>query len=388
MNYNSSQLKKIAYVALILILLGSTFQIKHVFGKLFTGMKTPSFTLNTLDGKNETFDHLSTGKKLTAIVFWTMWNKQSAQELSRLQKAYARYREKGFQVIAINVEDQTISRDQLQSIANYCKEVGLAFPILIDQNLETFSAFSIIAIPTTFLINEGKTIVYRLPGYPIAGAEQLFSTIRDIMEPGSMESQSQKDSLGKTKHRMTDQKALRYYNMAKALQETGDYSGAIESLRKSISIDPDFLAPYNLLGVLLYEKGKQKEAIDIFNQGLSNHPDDLPFIADYGNFLIQTGDAEKGLAMIRRVLKEDQNYSRGHYYLGNYLLLKGKKDEAMQEAQLAVTLNPLDFNGHKLLGSVYESMGEKKKSLAAYKKAVDLLEIKVKPQDFLLNLSL
>lgn len=368
-----SQLKKTFYISLILLLLGNTFQIKSTIGKLFTGMLAPPFTLSNLGGGNETLSHLSAGKKLTAIVFWSTWNKQSSDELKRLQKSYERYQSKGFQVIAINVEDQTISKNQLTNIANHSKDMGSTFPVLIDQNLKTFNKYSIIAIPTTFLINKEEMIVYKLPGYSIAGAEQLFSIIRNTMEP-----ESGKVSLDQTKYRMYDGKAIRYYQMAKVLQNKGDNSAAIESLRKSITIDPDFLGAYNLLGIILYEEGKKKEAVEIFKQALLRNPEDLPFLADYGNFLIQIGNAEKGLAMIRKVLKEDPNYSVGHYYLGKYFLKQGKKEEALKEARLAVKYNPLDFNGHRLLGSVYESLSKKKKSLAAYKKAATLLEKKVK----------
>lgn len=377
MDSQYSQLKKIAYFSLILLIMGNLIQGKNATGKLYEGMPAPSFTLSDLNGKSKTLSHLSAGKKLIAIVFWTMWNEQSSKELKRFQKSYEQYQSRGFQVIAINVEGLTISKKQLKKITSYCEKTGITFPVLIDQNLDTFNKYSIIAIPTTCLINDKETVVYKLPGYPIVGAEQLFSFIKEIME-----SEHEKVSLEHAKFRMPKEKALRYYQMAKVLQKNGDLPGAVESLRKSINIDPDFLAPYNRLGALLYEEGKQKEAIELFNKVLSRNPGDIAFLADYGNFLLQTGNAGKGLEMIRKVIKEDPNYSVGHYYLGIYLLKQGKKDGALREARMAVKLNPLDSNGHRLLGSIYESMGKKKKSLASYKKAARLLEKKVKSKDF------
>jgi Tfp pilus assembly protein PilF/peroxiredoxin len=377
-----SWLKKISYSFLFLLLLGNSIQVQGAQGKLYKGMNAIPFTLRDLNGDSKSLSQLSAKEKLTAIVFWSVWNEQSSNELIRLQKTYEIYHPHGFQVIAINVEDQNISKRQTKHIAKYCKEKSITFPVMIDHNLETFHQYSIIAVPTTFLINEDKTIIYRLPGYPITGAEELFSTIKDFMKPFSGEGSSDR-----TRLRIPDEKALRYYQMAKVLQENGDYSGAIESLRKSIDIDPDFLPPYNRLGSILYEEGKPGEAAEVFNRALSKDPDDLPFLADYGNFLIQTGESEKGLSTIRMVLNKDPNYAMGHYYLGNYLLKKGKKEESLKEAQKAVKLNPLDFNGHRLLGSVYESMDKKKKSLAAYKKAAILLEKRVKSQDLFLDLS-
>jgi tetratricopeptide (TPR) repeat protein len=362
------------YYLLLLLFLVNCIIPKSVAGKLSQGMSAPSFTLRNLKGESETLADLRNGKKLTTIVFWATWNEQSIKELKRLQKTYEKYQSAGFQVIAINVEDQNITKTQLEKITTYCEEIGITFPVLIDENLETFQEHSVIAIPTTFLINAEEIIVYKLPGYPLIGAEELFSTIRKIIEPASVMVPSERRS------KTPNDKALRYYQMAKILRENENYPGAIESLRKSILHDQDFLAAYNQLGVLLYQEGQQREAIDIYKRALARNPDDLHFRADYGNFLLDTGDEQKGLAMIRKILEDEPNFSTGHYYLGNYFLKQGKKDEALINAQSAVQLNPLDFTTHLLLGNVYEVMGKKKESLAAYKKAADLLERKVKPK--------
>jgi len=382
MSLHHSRCKKISYSFLFLLLLGNSFQVQAVQGKLYKGMRALPFTLRDLNGESKSLSQLSAGEKLTAIVFWSVWNEQSSNEIKRLQKTYEIYHPHGFQVIAINVEDQTISKRQIKHITKYCKERGITFPVMIDHNLETFHQYSIIAIPTTFLVNEDKAIIYRLPGYPLAGAEQLFSTIKEFMKPFS-----EKGPSARTSTRTPDGRALRYYQMAKVLQENREYSSAIESLRKSIDIDPDFLAAYNQLGIILHKEGKTGEAAEVFNRALSKHPDDLPFLAEYGNFLIQAGNTEKGLATIKRVLNKDPDYATGHYYLGNYLLKNGEKEASLKEAQKAVKLNPLDFNGHRLLGRVYESMGKKEKSLAAYKKAAILLGKRVKSQDLFLDLS-
>ena len=73
--------------------------------------------------------------------------------------------------------------------------------------------------------------------------------------------------------------------------------------------------------------------------------------------------------------------------MGSYLLTQGSKGEALEQVKKAVKLNPLDYNGYRLLGSVYEFLDNKKESLAAYKKAASLLEVKAKSYDSLLGLA-
>jgi Tfp pilus assembly protein PilF len=302
-------------------------------------------------------------------------------ELKMLQELFVHYQSKAFQVIAINVEDQTISNDQVQLIADYCNEIGVTFPVLIDQGLQQFNHYTIKAVPTTFLINHKRTIIEKLAGYPISRRNQLTTTIKDIIQPAS-----EKGTPEEKHFTRAEEKAQRYYQMAKVLRKKKDLSSAAVSLRKSIALDDDFFAAYSLLAITLYEDGKGEEAVRIFNEIASKNSNDPLLQLDYGNFLIQIGDAEKGLTVIRQVLKEDKNYARAHYYLGEYLLKQEKQDEALKEAQTAVELNPLDYDSQRLLGDIYALQDKKDLSLATYKKAATLLEYKVKGNNLILSL--
>jgi len=381
MNCSCSQIKRIAFAVFFIFFLGLTYLPQNASGKLYLGMTAPSFTLNDLGGKSQTLNNLSKEKELTVIVFWSTWNNQSLDELKMLQELFVHYQSKAFQVIAINVEDQTISNDQVQLIADYCNEIGVTFPVLIDQGLQQFNHYTIKAVPTTFLINHKRTIIEKLAGYPISRRNQLTTTIKDIIQPAS-----EKGTPEEKHFTRAEEKAQRYYQMAKVLRKKKDLSSAAVSLRKSIALDDDFFAAYSLLAITLYEDGKGEEAVRIFNEIASKNSNDPLLQLDYGNFLIQIGDADKGLTVIRQVLKEDQNYARAHYYLGEYLVKQEKQDEALKEAQTAVQLNPLDYDSQRLLGDIYAFQGKKDLSLAAYKKAATLLEYKVKGNNLILSL--
>ena len=383
MDWSCSQIKRIVVFTFFMSLMGWMYLPHTVWGeKLYLGMKVPSFTLSNLAGTSQTLNNLSKEKELTVIVFWSTWNQQSRDQLKTLQELFADYKSKAFQVIAINVEDQVISKETVQSITAYCKELGITFPVLIDQGLEQFNQYGIKAVPTTFLINQEKTIIDKLAGYPISRRTQLISTIREIMEPSS-----EKDASKKKHLTAVEEKAQRYYQMGRVLRKQGDFSSAIDSLRKSIELDDDFFPAYTLLAITLYEEGKHEEALKIFTNVASTNSHDLLLQLDYGNFLIQIGNDEKGVAVIKQVLKEDNTYARGHYFLGNYLLKQQKHDEALKEAKKAVELNSFDYDSYRLLGNVYKSQGKKDQSLEAYKKAATLLENKVKGNDLILSLS-
>lgn len=350
--------------------------------KVYPGMQAPSFSLSDLQGKTQTLTRLSNEKQVTVIVFWSTWNKQSGEELKRLQSMYAQQQSKGLQVIAVNVEDQNISKDQEQLISAYCREMGLSFPVLLDAGLEQFNLYGIKAVPTTFIVDNTGIVIEKLAGYPIASRNQLFSSIQDILNPPLEQSTADEKSFSKI-----NEKAQRYFQMAKELRKKGDLPSAVESLQKSISFDNNFLAAYNLLAITLYQDGKREEAAAIFNQLISQNPNDPLLQLDYGNFLIQVGDKEEeGLRIIEQVLKEDNSYARGHYYLSSYFFNKGNQQAALKEAQTAVELNPLDHDSQQLLGSIYASQGKKGLSLSAYKKAATLLEQRIKSNDLIFSL--
>jgi superkiller protein 3 len=73
--------------------------------------------------------------------------------------------------------------------------------------------------------------------------------------------------------------------------------------------------------------------------------------------------------------------------LASSLLSQGKRAEALKHIQVAIELNPLDFNAHRFLGNLYESEGKKVEALAAYKRAANLLEKKVKAKNVYYSLT-
>ncbi len=376
-----SQGKRITGIVLLMTLLCLVCFVENGMGKLYPGMDAPPFSLSNLDGKTQTLTRLSKEKKVTVIIFWSTWNKQSGEELKKMQDLYTQYQSKGLQVIAVNVEDQIISKDQVQVISDYCKDISVTFPVLIDQGLQQFNQYGIKAVPTTFLIDSTGTIIDKLAGYPIASRNQLFSTIKDLVLP------TEKGTSEPVPYTKVEGKAQRYYQMAKVLRKKEDLSSAAVSLRKSIALDDDFFAAYNLLAITLYEDGKREEAAAIFNKLASKNSNDPMLQLDYGNFLIQIGDdEEEGLSIIKQVLKEDNNYARGHYYLSDYFFKKGNSQAALKEVQTAVELNPLDYDSQRLLGSIYGFQGKNELALAAYKKAATLLEHRVKGNDLILSL--
>lgn len=113
------------------------------------GDEAPNFTLVDMQGdKHSLEEYKGQGVFLN---FWGTWCKPCEREFPIIDRYYKEYKEKGIQVLAINIAESDFV------VQNYIDRKGLTFPVLIDKNKSVMEAYNINPLPTTILINsEGK----------------------------------------------------------------------------------------------------------------------------------------------------------------------------------------------------------------------------------------
>lgn len=113
------------------------------------GDDAPNFTLVDMhDNKHNLEEYKGQGVFLN---FWGTWCKPCEREFPIIDRYYNDYKEKGIQVLAINIAESDFV------VQNYIDRKGLTFPVLIDKNKSVMEAYNINPLPTTILINsEGK----------------------------------------------------------------------------------------------------------------------------------------------------------------------------------------------------------------------------------------
>ena len=155
--------KLIAALALTTLLTSSSF------GQFKTGQQAPDFTLNDLDGNHVTLSEVVGGGPVY-INFWATWCGPCKKEIPELIKLYDQFKDRGFKVLAISVDD---SRTQ-GKVKSFVADRNMPFTILLDGNSEVFKRkYKGTGIPYGFLLdNEGK-IVHSVRGY-IPGMEKTL----------------------------------------------------------------------------------------------------------------------------------------------------------------------------------------------------------------------
>ena len=131
----------------------------------------PDFTLSGLDGTPVRLAELR--GQVVLINVWATWCPPCRAEMPAIQAVYDRYRDQGFQVLAVDLgEDREV-------VAAFMRERGLTFSALLDREGEVANLYRSSVLPSSFFVDRLGVIraVYRgpMPRGVIAGTvEQLL----------------------------------------------------------------------------------------------------------------------------------------------------------------------------------------------------------------------
>ncbi len=114
------------------------------------GLYPPDFTLKDVVTGEEISIRDYTGQPVL-ITFWTTWCPVCKSEMPRIQAIYERYRNQGFVVLGVGVDESG------SSVRNYSSLNGLSFPIMADSNSMVASEYLVRGVPTHYFIRtDGK----------------------------------------------------------------------------------------------------------------------------------------------------------------------------------------------------------------------------------------
>ncbi|MBU3839740.1 MAG: redoxin domain-containing protein [Candidatus Ruminococcus intestinipullorum] len=115
---------------------------------------TVDFTLKDQYGNEHTLSEYR--GKTVFLNFWATWCPPCRNEMPDIQKIYEEYQVKeDDSVIILGIAAPNLGREGTEDeIADFLKENGYTYPVLMDETGEIFSKFGIRSYPTTFMIDK------------------------------------------------------------------------------------------------------------------------------------------------------------------------------------------------------------------------------------------
>lgn len=129
---------------------------------LDAGDSAPVVNLQMLKGTAPSRERLSINDfkgKLVYVDFWASWCGPCRKSLPILNEIRNEHKDKGFEVLAINVDEQ------LKDALAFLKKYPVDYPILLDPQAASPKVFDVKGMPTAYLVDENGNIIYKHQGF-------------------------------------------------------------------------------------------------------------------------------------------------------------------------------------------------------------------------------
>jgi len=138
----------------------------------FAKDEAPDFTLKSKESGNI---RLSEQRgNIVLVNFWASWCGPCRDELPEMEALYQEYQDLGFEILAVNVDDEANKADVLLN------DIEVSFPVLYDTLGDVSKLYDVNAMPTTVMIDrDGNQRLVHM-GYR-AGDEKKYEKALKIL---------------------------------------------------------------------------------------------------------------------------------------------------------------------------------------------------------------
>ena len=151
----------------------SIFAASSLASSSLEGRSAPDFVLKSASGDNLRLSEYR--GDVVMINFWATWCGPCRQEMPLLDELYSRYKRVGFNLLGVNIDDN--SRRAMQMV----KELGVSFPVLFDERKEVSKLYDVDAMPVSVLVARDGTVRYVHHGYKPGYEENYLTEIRSLL---------------------------------------------------------------------------------------------------------------------------------------------------------------------------------------------------------------
>lgn len=133
----------------------------------------PDFTLASGSGKNIKLSELR--GEVVMVNFWASWCGPCREELPLLDVLYRQYRDYGFTLLGVNVDENRAAADKL------LEQIPVSFPVLYDPTSAVSELYQVDAMPSTILIDRDGNLRYLHRGYKPGYEDQYDAEVKALV---------------------------------------------------------------------------------------------------------------------------------------------------------------------------------------------------------------
>ncbi|MBM4104516.1 MAG: tetratricopeptide repeat protein [Planctomycetes bacterium] len=147
---------------------------------------------------------------------------------------------------------------------------------------------------------------------------------------------------------------------------------AIEALKQSIRIYPEYARAYNNLGAAYGGLGCNQEAIEAFKQLIRLKPNDAGAHYNLGNAYANLGLWQEAIEACKQAIQIKPDYAKAYNTLGAAFGSLGRWQETIEACKQAIRIKPDYTEAYYNLGNAYGGLGHYQEAIDAYTQAIRL----------------
>lgn len=113
--------------------------------------------------------------RVTIVYFWATWAGPCGEEMPKLQHLYAQYKDRGVDLVAVSVDDETTGIDV------FAKNLGVRYPIVWDDGHRISQCWRIDVMPSTFVVDREGVVRHELGGYHDGDVAKLEAFVQKLL---------------------------------------------------------------------------------------------------------------------------------------------------------------------------------------------------------------
>jgi cytochrome c-type biogenesis protein len=285
--------------------------------RMALGSPMPASVARDLQGVERALQDLA-GPRGLVIVFWAGWSERALEELRRLEGMQRDMRDRGVGLVAVNVDRQNMSRQEVARVRELVGTLGLTMPVLVDDGLKLFHAYGVMTVPSTVVVNAKGEVDYFLAGYPLEQRHELASAIERMA--GIAHDRPVVDVP------RAAPAALRRFQFGRVQLAGGRVAAARATFEAAAAADPNFPDPLVELAALALDEGETLRARELLDRALALNPEHAGARAEGARAQFLEGRADEARQALEPLVARERGAAVAQAYPGFVLLTLGRTE--------------------------------------------------------------